>query len=552
MRADADPGRPGAPDAPARDAATRRALAHLRAADRRGRRERRRGALVTGYGVLLVAAVLGAPYLLAAAEGAWWQRVPGAAGRPAALAVALPALWAAVPVLAARHAAWHGPVGVDPATAWWALPQPLLRRRLLLPRLAAVACGTALAGGAAGAAAGFLLGTLPGAAVGAGAAAGAWAGAALGLGCVAVGVLVERYDRAVLRLGRRLRASGWVVLGGLAALAAGALAARVPDWLGPVLLWSGPWGWAVQPLVAAVGGGAPRWPVACALTAALLGAAAVWCARAAPGVPGEALRRRAHLVRAVTASLFSLRLRAARQTLRAPHQAAGRSRVRLPVPRRRWLLVPWRDATGLLRAPARVLGAAVALTAAVLLTAAAPADGLRYQVLVSALALGALYLAAAQLAEPARVDGDDPRRAGPLPYSRGGLALRHGLLPAAALLAGLFGVCGAGALTGAGHPGWPVLLLAAPTMVGAALVSAYRGSLPAHVALGVETPFGNTAPFQMALWYARGPLGALLCTVPPLAATVHAAALPLPWALWLVVAAPGSALWAHRAARHQG
>ncbi|MBW1602651.1 hypothetical protein JJV70_11135 [Streptomyces sp. JJ66] len=540
---------PGVGSARGRDAAGREALAYLRAAGQEGRRARRRGAATTLYGLLVVTVMLGGPYLLTAADGSWWAGVGGLTRVRDGLAGTLPALWAVAVLLAARHAAWHGPVGVSLPGAGWALPQPLSRRRLLLPRLAAVTGGGVAVGAVAGAVAGFVLGTLPGGSASGGAGAGAWAGATLAGACVAVGVLVERYDRAVLRLGPRLFAPGWAVVGVLLTLAVWAQAGGVPHGVGRVLLWSGPWGWAVQPLLAAAGGQAPVWPVASGALLALLAAVAVWCSHAAPRVPGDALRRRARTLGEVTASLYSLQFRQARRTVLAPHRRAGRARLRLPVPRHPWLLVPWRDATGLLRAPARLAWAATALAVALTASAAAAGGAPPHRVLLSLLALAALYAAAAQLAEPARVDGDDPRRAGTLPYARGTLALWHAVIPAAALLSALALALGAAALTGAGHPGWPVLFLAAPTMVGAALVSAYRGSMPAHVALGVETPFGNTAPFQMAVWYLRGPLAALLLTAPPLLVAAPTGLLAMPWTPGLLGAAVLHLLWAHHTAR---
>jgi hypothetical protein len=56
--------------------------------------------------------------------------------------------------------------------------------------------------------------------------------------------------------------------------------------------------------------------------------------------------------------------------------------------------------------------------------------------------------------------------------------------------------------------------LACVPLVGAALVSAYRGDIPSSILIGVQTPIGDTGPLQVMLWYLRGPLMALVMLVP--------------------------------------
>ncbi|MGP4084210.1 hypothetical protein [Streptomyces sp. KR55] len=183
-----------------------------------------------------------------------------------------------------------------------------------------------------------------------------------------------------------------------------------------------------------------------------------------------------------------------------------RSGVRLPFPRRAGLLVPWRDTTALLRAPGRLLWAVVWAAVAVALVGLddVPAP-------VTLMALPAGYLAAAQLAEPARLEADDLRRSAQLPWTAAGLALRHGLVPAAGLLA-LF-VLGPAVAGAAGLWSDRLLVLPAlaPALVGAALVSAYRGTVPVHLMTGSMTPLGGHGAVRRAAVAGAGAAGGAGC-----------------------------------------
>lgn len=77
------------------------------------------------------------------------------------------------------------------------------------------------------------------------------------------------------------------------------------------------------------------------------------------------------------------------------------------------------------------------------------------------------------------------------------------------------------ALGGAVRPGLVVLVGAVPAFVAAALVNSYRGVIPPHILVGTQTPMGGTAPLQTVVWYLRGPLAALIVTVPVLVSVVH-------------------------------
>lgn len=451
------------------------ALAYLRALRAGHRRAQLRRTAYTAYCVLLLGGIWGVPYLTAvvrAASGGDWHGET--ADRVLAyLPLAAPAALVVAVVAAASRARWRGPVLLDVATAHWLLPLPVGRAAVLRPRLARAAALAGAAGVAAGAVGGLVVHALGAGRLAAAVAAGAGAGGAAAVLGVAAGTAVQRHGRVARALAAPLP------LAALAAFPLLAAAGRVPAWLG-----------AGATAVVAAG------------TAAL--AMRTW--RTAPGVPARVLRRQATAALRLTAALYAFDMRLARLVVRG---AGGRSsRWRLPPPRRRWLLVPWRDATALLRAPSHLGWAACWWLAALAL--GGWSDGVGYGMLA---ALVAGYLAAASLAEPARLDGDDARRAAPLPWPPGALALRHALLPAALLLA-----AGAPAAVWWDGRGTATLLAAVPALVAAALFSAFRGVVPARLLVGSESPLGNTGPLQALAWQLRGPLvvlGAL--AVPPLA-----------------------------------
>jgi hypothetical protein len=190
--------------------------------------------------------------------------------------------------------------------------------------------------------------------------------AALGVLAAALGWLVES-SPATARV--VLRASPLVLAGAAAAWLGGVAAAKVDP-------WSGPWGWAVGPLVAAAGGHDPGWPVQAALLAAITAAAVIAAWQTAARVTLEELERRAGTRTGLGASLFMVDPRGA-ALLR--HEAVrgllGVRRLRLHHPRHRWLAVPWRDALSLLRAPGRVGWALVLCGGGVLTSRPRPTAG---------------------------------------------------------------------------------------------------------------------------------------------------------------------------------
>ena len=434
---------------------------------------------------------------------------------------ALTALALLVFLVLLRDALWRGPVTVPQATADWLLGTPVSRRRLLRPRFRWAAAGALLAGAVAG--------IVPAAALvalGLGGPSGSYvlhlAGAAMvSMGLLfalatGLGVLIERYPAA----GRWVRAATPVVVGAavlLGGLAAWAGFGQLPSAVASVLLWSGPWGWAAQPVIAAAGHAVPAslaatpdpwWPVALAL---LLGAAlaALACAdRAVAGVPAAALRARARTLGAMSAAALSMNTRG---VATAYTGAAGtrRARFRLPPPRRRELVLLWRDLLALLRSPARLVSAVLlALLAAALAAVAGHGRPVSLVLVGCALSLG--YLAAAWLCEGARLDADDPRRSAQLPFRYESLAWWHGTVPCLVLL-GAVGVPAAvaGLVSGDLRP-LVLLVVAVPVLVGGALVNVFRGSFSPSLLVGADTPVGNTAALSIVFWYAWGTVLAVL------------------------------------------
>jgi hypothetical protein len=432
-----------------------------------------------------------------------------------------------------RDALWRGPVTLPRATVDWLLGTPVDRGRLIRPRFRMSAAATTLAGAAVGlvpavALASFGLGTastggelrLAGAAMGSMALLFAAATGAAGL--------AERYRAAALWL-RRLTPAAVALAVVLAGLAAWGAAAHTPGSLptappagvlgtaDAIGLWSGPWGWAVQPMVALAGGSAPAWPLATALLGVLALASLAAGYRAAAGVPGAALRARARTLGAMSAAVLSFDARGVSQAyVRAGGPA--RARIRLRPPRRRELVLAWRDLLAVARTPARLAGAAGLALLAVGVMIAAVRGGHASPVAV-ACALGLGYLAAAWLCEGARLDAEDTRRSASLPFRFESLPWWHSVVPCLVLL----GVAGAAVLAlsvASGDPRYLVLLaVTVPVLVAGALVNAFRPEFPPDLFSGVDTPLGNTAAYRMVFWLAWGPV----CAVVPMTALLSGA-----------------------------
>ncbi|TQF04037.1 hypothetical protein E6W39_19640 [Kitasatospora acidiphila] len=400
-----------------------------------------------------------------------------------------------------RLSLWLGPIVLPAPELSWLLPLPVDRRWLLRPRLSAALLAAGTAGAVLGAACGAM-------------AASGGRPSPVGIGlAMAVGLLLAWLTAAIgvlaegsARWARLVRAGSTLLgLAGLADLLAG----HRPV-LSDVLAASGPWGWAGRAIGGTAGGSAPV-PLLAALALAGVTALAVTAAdRSLATLPTGDLALRSRAAGRAHIGLLLLDFR----QIALVAQAAARARrtgpgLRLPMPRSRLLILPWRDATALLRRPGRLVAAAawsagtVALLHATRLWAAQThPDPLTAAWLGSLLSLGP-YLAAAALVEPAREETDRPARTALLPFTPARIALSHLVVPTA-----LMALLGAAAATATalliGAP--PVVLLAvlllltagAPAGIGAALLGAYRGPLRYELMAVSADPYG-AVPF--VLWY---------------------------------------------------
>jgi len=472
------------------------------------------GIVVLCYGGWLVAAIVRALRHPPAptAQAPMLLRAAPAGLSVLALLLVLSLLW---------DARWRGPVTLARPTADWLLDTPVRRDRLLRPRyrmsvltwmLAGAAFGLVptallLAAGLGGGGIGHTL-RLAGALMLSTALLGG-----LGTGFAALTQAGSGSARLV-RLGPAVALAA-VVLAVVAILAA---AAGLTAVVGTVVLWSGPWGWAAQGPVALAGGSASLWPLAYVLLALAAIGAIVAGDRAAARVPAAVLRARARTLGEMSAALVNLDARRVTTAYRTATGSYLRARFRIRPPRRRQLALPWRDLTALIRVPSRLAWSVLLSLAAVglgVLAVRTPHAALLP--ITGALVFG--YLAAAGLCEGARLDGDDPRRSGQLPFSYDSLVLWHAIVPCA-VLAVVAGIPAAAlaVLTGNAR----LIALVAVTivvLVAGALVNTFRGQLEAEMFAGFDTAVGHSSSVTITLWYVTGPLLA----VAPMIALCYAA-----------------------------
>jgi hypothetical protein len=233
--------------------------------------------------------------------------------------------------------------------------------------------------------------------------------------------------------------------------------------------------------------------------------------------------------------------------------AAGprRIRFRLRPPRRRELVLPWRDLLAVARAPARLAGAAaLALAAVGLIAVASHAGQVSLVPAASALALG--YLAAAWLCEGARLDAEDTRRSAALPFRFESLAWWHAVVPCLILFV-VAGVPVAAVAVAAGDPGLLALLaVTVPVLVAGALVNVFRSRFMPDLFGGFETPVGNTGAIIVVFWLILGPLLAVVpmaVLLPSALGAAHAAAVARAVVVGAALAGGLGAYAARRAAR---
>ncbi len=521
---------------------------------RRGRARAQAANVAFWLYVLALVVLVYAGWLVEAIVHAFRHRPPPGALTPELLRAApagLCALALLVLMSVLWDARWRGPVMVAQPTADWLLDTPVRRGRLLRPRFRFAALTSALAGAIAGLVPAILLlaaglGGSAGQSLRLAAAAMLSTGllAALGTGAAA---WTEAHPSARgPRAATTAIATAAVALAGLAALTA---AVRVPAAVGTVLLWSGPWGWAAQGPVALAGGSAPLWPLATGLLAAAAFGLVVAGDRAAAEVPAAALRARARTIGQMSAAVLNLDARRVTTAYRGAVGTYGRVRLAIGVPLRRWLVLPWRDLTALVRAPSRLAWSALLSFGAVGLGAlAVRSPHAALLSLAAALTMG--YFAAAGLCEGARLDGDDPSRSRQLPFRYETLVWWHAIVPSLVLAVFAGGPAVALAVL-TGHLRMLALVaVAIPVLVGGALVNSFRGELEGRMFEGFDTPLGNSSGVTISLWYVTGPLLAIApmifllyrsissVTAGP---TVWAAVLSTALAVWLASIARGRA-----------
>ena len=418
-----------------------------------------------------------------------------------------------------RYATWQGPVVFTAPEVQFLLASPLPRAELVRARLGRGLVVGAAAGAALGLAAFVLLEAELAVAAWPLLAAALGGAAAFGMLAAALGWLVESSPAAARAV---LLASPLVLAAAVAAWLGGAVAVGADP-------WSGPWGWAAGPLVAAAGGRDPGWPLQAALLAAVTAAAVVAAWRTAARVALEELERRAGTRSGLGASLFMADPRGA-ALLR--HQAVrglvGARRLGLRHPRRRWLALPWRDGLSLLRAPGRVGWALVLCGSGALAVAVQPSRRL-----LAAGAVVVAYLGAARLVEPLRGEADQPDASRQLPWRWGDLILLHTVTPILVFTA--IGLAVTAALALAGLVPVPSLGMAAAAclpvaaaLVWSAAIAGQRGRLGLDQFLTASAMGELAGPMYLLRWFATGPLVALAALMGPILVLQGAAGSPPP------------------------
>jgi hypothetical protein len=337
------------------------------------------------------------------------------------------------------------------------------------------------------------------------------------------------------RVDRATRRAAWPTV----AVAAGLVALADASSMGRrVALWSGPWGWAVQPLSAT----AAAWPVAVVLLVASTAGFTALAVRRRGATPTER-----HLVRAearggAVAALYSMNARYVRRSLTAVSAGpvAARGANRLKAPRSPRLAVAWRDAVAALAMPQR-LGEALVLAAAG--TAICLVNG-DHPVAVGAGAL-VIYAGASRLLEPLRAETDQPGRVRVMLRAPiGKVLLQHTAVPLVVVVAGaLLAVAGcavAGALPAHGGDAVLLALLATPSITLCAALSSRRGGrLPPSL---LAATYGDSSGLSVGLifgWIVLWPvLAALACAV-PIGIVVHNGPGALPQLVIALAVLPG-------------
>src|SRR3954470_9128023 len=337
----------------------------------------------------------------------------------------------------------------------------------------------------------------------------------------------ERVDRAT----RRATWPSVAVAAGLVLLADSSPTGR------HVALWSGPWGWAVQPLA----GTAAAWPVAVVLLAVFTAAITAVAVRRRGAPPPERHLLRAEARGGAVAAMYSMNARYVRRSLTAvsagPVAARGANRLKPPSSPR--LAIVWRDAIGALAVPQR-LGEALLLSGGG--TVVCVVNG-GHPVAVGAGAL-AIYAGASRLLEPLRAETDQPGRARVLLLTPIGKVLaQHARVPLVVVVVGallaIAGCAGAGALPEHGGAAALLAVLAAPSITLCAALSSRRGGRLPQSLLAVT--YGDTSGASLGLifgWIVLWPLVAAATGAAAIAIVVHNGTAALPQLVAALVVLP--------------
>jgi Family of unknown function (DUF6297) len=427
----------------------------------RSRRRRVRPTAYQLYAIVVVGAIAGAlgHGLIGTLVGGGLSLNSLALFGPAALLLML--------LAAARFGRWHGPVSFSPADVALLLTAPVASEELVRPKLDHAMLTGAAIGAAIGA--GVVLLTAGGpAGLGVARTIAAVIGVCgLALLATAVSWLVQSSRRATQLLGR---ATPLIAGGALALVLLGATVGHSSG------IWSGPWGWALAPVVGQAG-----WPLASSVLAVLAVGVALYARRLAGVSSVESFLTRAGARSALTAGVYTLNYRGAALAYRAAQPTRSGSRIAssahwrfaVPRPKRAGLAILWRDAVAITRNPSRFAWAAGLAAAATLEALTHPG-----RLLPAALAATGIYFAAALLIEPLRVDVDYPDRSAVLLSWGFARVLRaHCVLPLVALIGTTAVTIVIAVLTGLAGP---ALLLVVPTLlvplVGVAVFAAARAA----------------------------------------------------------------------------
>jgi hypothetical protein len=408
--------------------------------------------------------------------------------------VLLAAMWGVL-----RYGTWQGPVLFTTPELQWEVSSPLNRRALTLMKLrraSIIAAGIGIAGGAIvtiGAMA-MLRRNL------------------LGLAVACIGAFVALALLATALSWHVERSRSWTRVVDLATPAALVLialvGASVARGLEATALWSGPWGWATGPVLAASGRAVSGWIALAGLLGVAATAAVVSAIATADQISEEELWRRSEARSSASAALFFGDVRAAKIVARRGRARGGfRGRelmmIRAPRP---WLVIISRDVLTFRRNPGLVGVAASFVAAAVLSGVAA-----RERPILAAGVFVGLYAAASRLSEPIRLENDRPDAHRMLPWPLGTVLLMHSVVPA--IIIAVLVWIGLAVVGVGGYVAPPIVAslgvvtpFVAGTLVLSAGISASRRAFPVEMLItGAE--MGSLA---VVTWLVTGPTLALI------------------------------------------